>query len=98
MAKKLLTTCDFLDLMKVKLSATSDYQLANAIGWTRSAISTYRTRPQYFGDAHAIEAAKICGFPSGFVLCCVHAERAKDKGVKKHWRDMACAKYMDGTG
>lgn len=83
------TTNDFLDMLKDKFQLTSDYQLAGALGWSRSLISTYRTKPQYLGDKNCIEVANILKVPPSFVLCCIHAERAKEPDVKKYWTKMA---------
>ena len=85
------TTRDFLDMLKIKLDVETDYQLAGALDWSRSLISTYRTKPQYLGDKNCIEVADVLNLPAAFVLCCVHAERAKDAAIKEYWKDMALA-------
>jgi len=87
--KKLPTTCEILDLMKSKTGVDTDYQLAKVTGWSRSGISLYRCKPQYFGDCQAIDAAKYCDLTPEFILCCAHAERAKDKEVKECWARIA---------
>ena len=86
---ELATTNDFLDMLKEKFNLSSDYKLAQSLGWSSSLISTYRCKPQYLGDKNCIEAADALGVPPAFVLCCVHAERTKDPQIKKYWQDMA---------
>lgn len=84
-----LTTCNVLDLLKEKFEATSDYQLAKKIGWSTSLISQYRCKPQFMADHYAIKAAKMLDYPAGFIVCCIHAERAKEEEEKIVWLEMA---------
>jgi len=85
----MLNTKQILDLIKKKYGLTSDYQLFKFTGWGQSSISNYRTKPQYLSDKHAIQAAKLLDLPAGFVMACVHAERAKIKAIKSEWENAA---------
>ena len=86
---EMLTTKQILDLIKEKYDLTSDYQLFKFTGWGQSTISGYRLKPQYLSDAHAIQAAKLLDLPAGFVMACIHAERAKVKNIKNEWEHTA---------
>lgn len=85
----MLTTKQILDLIKKKYDLTSDYQLFKFTGWGQSTISNYRKKPQYLSDAHAIQAANLLEMPAGFIMSCIHAERAKNKTVKEEWKNAA---------
>ena len=85
----MLTTNQILDLIKEKYDLSSDYQLHKFANWSHSTISGYRNKPQYMSEGHAVQAAQLLDLPEGFILACVHAERAKVKAVKSAWENTA---------
>lgn len=85
----MLKTRQILDLIKKKYELTSDYQLFKFTGWGQSSVSNYRTKPQYLSDGHAVQAANLLDLPAGFVMACIHAERAKVKIIKSEWENTA---------
>lgn len=82
------TTIEFLDAVKAKTGAPSDYAAAKLLGITRSQVSKYRTGQDYIGDKTAITIAKILNTDPGIIVSAVHAERAKDEAEKAVWKDI----------
>lgn len=80
------TTTQYLDAVKSRTGAASDYALAPIIGVTRAQISIYRKGSSFLGDETALKVAKILEIDSGIVLAAVHAERAKGDGEKAAWK------------
>jgi len=82
------TTVEFLDALKAKTGAPSDYALAPILGVTRSAVSRYRNEKDYFSDEMALKVASILEIEPFIVLAAVHAERAKTEPEKAAWKSM----------
>ena len=82
------TTIEFLDALKAKTGAASDYALAPKLGCTRAAISNYRNGRSYFDDETCLRAASILEIEPFIVLAAVHAERAKTEPEKAAWKSM----------
>jgi len=80
------TTIEFLDAVKTKTGAASDYALAPILGVTRSAVSKYRNGIDYLGDSTAMRVAEILEIEPASVLAAVHAERAKTAEEKAVWK------------
>jgi len=93
---KMLTTNQILDLIKKKYNFTSDYQLHKFTGWSHATISGYRNKPQYMSEAICVQSANLLELPEGFILACVHAERAKSKAIKDAWKDTAALLAPEG--
>lgn len=83
------TTIEFLDEVKARTGAPSDYAAAKILGLTRSQVSKYRGGRDYIGDETAEKIANILGVSPVFVMACAHAERAKNPSVKHHWMEAA---------
>ncbi len=71
------TTIEFLDALKARHSLASDYKAAKFLGVTVSGVSLWRRGKATFDDATAIKVGKLLDLDAGYVLACVHAERAK---------------------
>ena len=76
------TTIDYLDALKTKLGAASDYELAKKLGWGQSRISNYRTGRSFFDDDTCLNVASLLDLPPIEVLLNVHAERSTNPLVK----------------
>lgn len=79
------TTNEFLNAVKAKTGAVSDYVLAQKIGVSRAAISQYRNNKSNLDDQTCLKVAQILEIDAGIVLAAVHAERAKTAAEKTAW-------------
>lgn len=86
-----MKTVDFLDALKARYEIASDYALAPFLGVSQQTISQYRAKPQYLDDKVAIKVAQLLDLHPGYVLACVHAERAKRPEVREVWEKTANA-------
>lgn len=84
------TTADFLNDLRVKFSADSDYKAMSAIGIKhRQQISRYRTLQTTFDDETAMRIADVLETDPAFVVACMHAQRAKRIEEKQLWERIA---------
>ncbi len=83
------TTMDLLDELSAKHGDASDYRLAKILKVTKSAVSRYRGGGAFFSDEIAMRVAADLNLEPGYVLACVHAERAKQPAIKAVWEDLA---------
>lgn len=67
----------------------SDYALAQRLGITRSAISSYRHGRSSPDDATAEKLAHLAGLDPDAVVLAMHAERARDEGERQRWERIA---------
>lgn len=81
----MFTTTDYLDSLRVKTGVPSDYALQPILGVTRSAISKYRTKREFFSDDMAFKVARILEIDPILVISAIHAERAKTQEEKAAW-------------
>ncbi len=79
------TAKNYLDALKAKTGATSDYKLAQILGVTRAQISKYRNGYDAFSDEMCLKVAKILEVDPYLMLASSHAERAKNKDEKSAW-------------
>lgn len=80
----------FLNQILSRHELRSDYELANFLGITRSAVSRYRTKPEAtFDDEVACKVAAALDLEPGYVLACMAAYRAKSAEVRKVWVETA---------
>ena len=84
-----MRTVDYLDACKQKLELSSDYQLAKALGLTRSALSAYRNNGGTFSPATAKKVAEILGLHPLRVRADAELERAKTPEDRALWRELA---------
>lgn len=82
------TTVEYLDALKIKLGAVSDYDLAKKLGCGQSRISNYRTKRSFFDDETCLRVASILEIPDFEVVLNVHAERAENPIVKASFRQV----------
>jgi len=79
------TSTDYLDAVKLKTGAASDYAVAKQLSVTKQTISRWRKKEDFLSDQSAIKVAEILGIDSGIVIAAVHAERAKNETEKAAW-------------
>lgn len=82
------TSTQYLDAVKAKTGAASDYQLAKILSVSQQAVSKWRTKKDFLGDETAIKVAELLEIDSGIVIAAVHAERAKSESERNAWRSM----------
>lgn len=82
------TTIEYLDALKSKLGAVSDYDLAKKMNVTRAAISSYRIGRSNFDDEMCLKVASLLDVPAFEVLINVHAERSHNPLVKASFKQV----------
>lgn len=82
------TSTQYIDAVKSKTGAASDYQLAKILGITQQAVSSLRVKRTFIGDETAIKVAELLEIDPGIVIAAVHAERAKSEAERNAWRSM----------
>ena len=77
-----MKTIDYLDLAKTRAGLSSDYALANALGVTRQAVSSWRSssRPRYPEVLHALLLAELCQIEAIRVLADIELDKADHYG------------------
>lgn len=83
------TTHDFLNAVAMKHGGASDYRLAKILSVNKSSISALRNGKSFLGDDTAIKVAVELGLEAGYVLACIHAERAKAPELRTAWERVA---------
>jgi len=84
-----MKTTQYLDAIKKRYSLPSDYALAKFTGWSKQAVSQYRTAQRHLSDDHAIQAAKLLKRDPAEVIAHIHAERTKKPEERKVWLRIA---------
>lgn len=84
-----MTTRDFLDAIKARYRLPSDYALAHFMGISKGIVSSYRVGKSGIGDQTALKVAKLLELDPGYVLACLHAERAHRDDVREIWQKTA---------
>lgn len=84
-----MRTLDLIDALKRHHDISSDYAAAQALGITRSELSKYRHGKAYLGDETAVKVADMLGMDAGYVMACMHAERASNPDVRTRWQGVA---------
>ncbi len=82
------TTNEFLNAVKAKTGAASDYALAQKLMVTRSAISKYRNNKSNLDDETCLKVARILEIDAGIVLAAIHSERAKTEIERSAWNSL----------
>ena len=80
------TTNDYLNAVKAKTGAPSDYALAKKLELTRSAISKYRNLNTGFDNLTALKVASILEIDPMIVISSVSLEKAKTPTEKQLWK------------
>jgi len=91
------TTIEFLDALKSKHGGISDYALAKILGVTQQTVSRYRTGRDFLGDSTSICIAELLKIDAGYVIACVHSERARKESEKAIWQRIA-DRFTDSNG
>lgn len=85
------TTNGFLDAVKLLKNIESDYGLSKIMEVKPQAVSKWRHGGGFFDDAVCERVANLLNLPTGYVLACVHAERAKTDSLRLAWQQAALA-------
>lgn len=80
------TTIDYLNDVKAKTGAVSDYALAKEMGITRAAVSIYMSKKRTFSDETCLKVASILDVDPSEVLIAAHIERTKNETVKNTYQ------------
>lgn len=89
------STHQLLDAAKARAGLQSDYKLGIALGLTSdSAVTHYRKGRSHPDDKTGRRLADLAGLDEGYVLACLHAERAKDEDSRQAWQRIA--KRLEG--
>ena len=83
-----MNTPEYLDAVKRHLGIASDYALAKHLGFSQSAMSSYRTGRRVFDDDAALTVAQALGVNPLQVIAAANAERAKTPEQKARWSDV----------
>lgn len=79
------STIAFLDAVKARHGAPSDYSVAKLLGVTHQAISRWRIGKDFMGDSTALTVARLLEIDPAYVIACAHAERAKKADERAVW-------------
>jgi predicted transcriptional regulator len=82
------TTIDYLNAIKAKTGAVSDYALAKEMGITRAAVSIYMAKKRTFSDETALKVARILDIDASEVLLAAHIERSQSETVKTAYKSI----------
>ncbi|MGZ4837661.1 MAG: hypothetical protein ACXVZR_03865 [Terriglobales bacterium] len=83
-----MNTPEYLDAVKRHLGITSDYALAKRLGFSQSAMSSYRTGRRVFDDDAALTVALALQLNPLEVIAAANAERAKTPEQKARWEGL----------
>jgi len=83
------TTGEILDLAKQASGAPSDYKLALMLGIEPSTIGHYRKGRSRPDDDIAQRLADMANLDRGYVVACIHAERAGTATARELWERVA---------
>lgn len=82
-------TDTLLEVIKVRHAIQSDYRLAKVLGIPANRISNYRSGRSRPDDVTAKLIADKAGLDVGYVLACLHAERAQSTEARSIWEALA---------
>lgn len=80
-----MTTIEYLDAVKKATGIASDYGIAKRLGFSLSALSSYRTGRRFFDDDAALTVAQVLNINPLLVIASVNAERAKTPELRARW-------------
>lgn len=87
------TSNELLDRYAHVQRLDSDYQIAAALGTTRSFISAVRRRKSHLGPTSAVQIAEALGLDPLAVIAQLQSERAPTERVKTVWAKY-CARVL----
>lgn len=82
-------TGSLLDAAKSRQAIPSDYKLAKALGVSQARISGYRIGKSRPDDLTARKIAELADLDEGYVVACLHAERAQNEEARGLWEGIA---------
>ncbi len=82
------TTEEFLNALRVRYSV-SDRKAAGLLGLSQAAVSRWRTGHDFPSDQQCLKMAQLLDIDGGYVMACVHAERARLPDDKAAWQRLA---------
>ncbi|WP_129451978.1 DUF3693 domain-containing protein [Methylibium sp. Pch-M] len=91
------TVDELLDRAKAAVGVTSDYKLALVLGIEPSTIGHYRKRRSRPDDDVAAKLADLAGLDRGFVVACLHADRAPTASARSLWMEVAARLSNNGS-
>lgn len=80
-----MTTIEYLDAIKAKAGISSDYALAKLLGFSLSAVSSYRHARRFLDDDAALSVAAALNLHPFQVIADANAERAKTPEQRARW-------------
>lgn len=63
----------------------TDYRLSQVMGFTRKAVSAWRTGRSTLGDDAIVKFAELGGWPVEYVAACIQAERTQNDRLRRAW-------------
>jgi len=84
-------TRDMIDRLKALRGVDSDYAIAEALGITRAAISSYRRGISHADDRIAVLLADAVGEDRLKTIARINADRAKKAEERAFWKRIAAA-------
>lgn len=82
------TTLDYLNEVKAKTGAVSDYALAKELGITKQAISALKIRHGYLSDETCLKVASILDIDPYEVILSIHFEKSKSDNVRSTYKSI----------
>lgn len=80
------TTLDYLNDVKAKTGAASDYALSKELGVSRQAISDLRLRNGHLSDETCLKVASILEIEPSEVILSIHFEKSKTDTVRSAYK------------
>lgn len=81
----MLTTLEWLSVLKIKMNISSDYGLHKLLGVAKTTISGYRTHRAHFSDETAAKVAGYLEIHPAIIMASVGYEKAVHDDEKAVW-------------
>lgn len=82
-----MKTTEYIDALRVKLNARSDYHLAQILGMQQNQLARYR-KGGTFDNNMALRVSKLLDLPPLAIISDMEAERAKDEKTRAAWAEI----------
>jgi hypothetical protein len=82
-----MKTTEYIDALRVKLNARSDYHLAQMLVMQQNQLARYR-KGGTFDNNMAARVAKILELPPFAIIADMELERAKDDKAREMWQEI----------
>lgn len=83
---KMKTTKDFLNDVKAKTGADTDYALAKVLDTSKQVIHGYQHKNLIMSDEIALKVASILELEPVLVFASIHSEKSKNEATKAAWK------------